>query len=235
MSLTVVADGVGRWTLAHGQDPVDLLAEQGLVGRPASSSIGADGDVEIHYEVAPVAAAGSRRGSGVASLGGSAGVRGEAEDERRVRRLQRLGAYAIVAHDGRLLMSQLSDNVVGGAGLWTLPGGGVDPGEAPLDALVREVHEETGQRVVAGDLVQVQSAHRVGPDASGGRGYEDFQAVRLIHLAHCPEPGPARVIEVDGSTGAAAWVPLDEVPGLPLGSMMAPAWPWVPGSESYPL
>lgn len=31
--------------------------------------------------------------------------------------------------------------------VWVLPGGGIDPGESPEEALVREIHEETGYRV----------------------------------------------------------------------------------------
>lgn len=219
MSVVLVAGDV-RLPLRHGQHPVDLLAEHGWVGEPVSSRLGRRGEVEIHYDVAAV--------DPVEPV--PVGEAGPA-----VRRLQRVGAYAIIVSADRLLMSQLADDVVGGAGLWTLPGGGVDPGEEPLDGLVREVYEETGQQVRPGALVQVQSAHRVGADASGGSGYEDFHAVRLIHLAQCPDPGPAQVVEVDGSTGAAAWVPLAEVPDLPLGSMMPLLWPWVSGSISYPL
>lgn len=36
---------------------------------------------------------------------------------------------------------------------WVTPGGGVDPGESDLEAAVRELWEETGLRVDAGDLV----------------------------------------------------------------------------------
>lgn len=220
MSVVVVVRDIGRWPLLHGRDPVDVLAEHGFAGEPLCAVRGPADEVELHYEVAPREV--------VAAPAPTPTPPG-------ARRTQRLGAYAVVVDEGRLLMSQLAEWVPGGGGLWTLPGGGVEPGEEPLSGVVREVHEETGQTAIAGDLVQVQSTHRVGPDASGGRSHEDFHSVRLIHLATCPRPIPARVVEVDGSTGAAAWVPLGQVPALPLGDMVRRAWPFVAGGESYPV
>ncbi|WP_336053084.1 NUDIX hydrolase [Streptomyces sp. CA2R101] len=52
--------------------------------------------------------------------------------------------------DGRvLLMRRAADDFLGG--LWELPSGGVDPGESLLDALRREVREETGLPLVSID------------------------------------------------------------------------------------
>jgi mutator protein MutT len=52
-------------------------------------------------------------------------------------------AAAIVRDEGgRILLQRRSDN-----GMWSLPGGAIDPGEAPAQAVVREVYEETGLRV----------------------------------------------------------------------------------------
>lgn len=46
---------------------------------------------------------------------------------------------AIFDRAGRLLLARHVHD-----GLWATPGGGVEPGESPLDAAVREVREETG-------------------------------------------------------------------------------------------
>ena len=61
--------------------------------------------------------------------------------DRRYRR--RPGIYAILARDGRILLTHQAWPVPE----FQLPGGGIDPGEAPLAALHREVREETGWRI----------------------------------------------------------------------------------------
>lgn len=52
----------------------------------------------------------------------------------------RLGAFATVRDEhGRILLGLRCDG-----DFWGQPGGGVEPGETPWDAVVREIHEETG-------------------------------------------------------------------------------------------
>ena len=67
----------------------------------------------------------------------------------------RLAAYAVCMEDGRVLLARhvsprASRN-------WTLPGGRVEHGEDPFDAVIREVAEETGCAAVAERLLGVDS------------------------------------------------------------------------------
>ena len=59
---------------------------------------------------------------------------------------------AVIADSsGRLLLIRRANEP--GRGLWSLPGGRVEPGESDEQAVVREVAEETGLVVTAGALV----------------------------------------------------------------------------------
>jgi ADP-ribose pyrophosphatase YjhB (NUDIX family) len=52
---------------------------------------------------------------------------------------------------GRLLLIKRGHEP--GAGLWSLPGGRIEPGETDADALIREMLEETGLAVEPGPLL----------------------------------------------------------------------------------
>ena len=126
---------------------------------------------------------------------------------------QRVGAYAVMLreHGGRVevLLSRLAPRV-SRTELWTLPGGGVDHGEDPRTAVVREIHEETGLDATVSETAHVYSAHL--PRASRDGQLVDAHAIRIVYdgwvAPDAPEP---RVVEVDGSTVEAAWKPLDDV------------------------
>jgi 8-oxo-dGTP diphosphatase len=61
----------------------------------------------------------------------------------------------VIHRDGRLLLTRRPPG--GPLGLmWELPGGKIEPGEAPAVALVREVHEELGVGAVAGETLAVE-------------------------------------------------------------------------------
>lgn len=132
-------------------------------------------------------------------------------EQPEVVRRQRVAAYAICLRERRILLSQLSDRT-GWPGLWTLPGGGIDHGEDPKDAVVREVYEETGYVLERGPLLEVDSRHFQGQGLNGL--VEDFHSIRLIYAGAIRSTDEPRVIEVDGSTARAAWVDLAELANL---------------------
>ncbi len=60
-----------------------------------------------------------------------------------VRYRRRMGAYAVLVREGRVLLTYQEEPLPE----FQLPGGGLDPGESPVQALHREVFEETGWRI----------------------------------------------------------------------------------------
>jgi ADP-ribose pyrophosphatase YjhB (NUDIX family) len=118
-----------------------------------------------------------------------------------VEQRQRVGAYVVCVREGSLLMVRFTRSE-----RWTLPGGGLDHGEHPRDAAVREVAEETGLEVLLGELVDVDS--RLWDDQ------EDVlvHAIRILYTGEIT--GGTLRDEIGGSSDHAAWVPLADVVGL---------------------
>lgn len=109
-----------------------------------------------------------------------------------------VGAVAI--SDDALLMVQRATEP--GAGKWSLPGGRVEHGELLAEALVREVHEETGVDVVCGDFIDW--VERIS---------DEFHFV-IADFWVTPMSADAPVSGTDAA--AARWVPIVELLELPL-------------------
>lgn len=106
--------------------------------------------------------------------------------------------------DGRLLLQRRADNQ-----LWSVPGGAVELGESVLDALRREVKEETGLDVEADRLIGVYSS----PDYLVE--YDDGEVRQQFSLAFaCHVTGGA--LQTSSESLDVAWVHPDDLPGLSL-------------------
>lgn len=65
----------------------------------------------------------------------------------------RSAVRVIVRADDHVLLFEDSDPAYAEIRWWVTPGGGIDPGETPEQAAVREVEEETGLRVLEHELI----------------------------------------------------------------------------------
>lgn len=107
---------------------------------------------------------------------------------------------AVIAGPGpRVLLVQRANPPL--AGSWTLPGGKVRGGETIAAALEREVLEETGLRVLAGELVQVVELIREGHHY-------------VIHDHLCTQVDVNVEPRAGDDASAVRWVRASELPAL---------------------
>lgn len=106
----------------------------------------------------------------------------------------------VAVHEGRLLVVRRAHEP--GRGLWSVPGGRVEAGETLAEACVRELREETGLDVVAGDVV----GRLERPSPSG--------ATYVIDDLACTVVGGALVAGDDADD--ARWVTRAQLEAMPL-------------------
>lgn len=141
--------------------------------------------------------------------------------EPRLRPVRTRSAVRVIVTDGASVL-MLSDTDPGATGSrwWVTPGGGIDAGELPVQAAVRELAEETGRAVaeaeLAGPVLRRLVVH----------GYSDqvLAQSELFYLLRVREPFD---LDVSGFTEEEkltiqtwAWLPIDR-----LGLQREPVWP----------
>jgi ADP-ribose pyrophosphatase YjhB (NUDIX family) len=105
--------------------------------------------------------------------------------------VRRVFASVAILDDRRVLLVREAEP----PGCWNLPGGGLERGEAPLDAARRELREETGLEVMPDELVGVYAGPRW---------------VRFVFAARAAEGTPIAGAEIQ----SVHWVGLDELGDL---------------------
>jgi 8-oxo-dGTP diphosphatase len=132
-------------------------------------------------------------------------------------KIRRVGAYGLCRDAGGRVLLAHNSPASEFPGWWTLPGGGVDQGEHPDDAVVREFVEETGLRVRRAGLHAVLSDVARLP-SNGALEHTD----RIVYDVEVV--GGELRAELDGTTDRVEWVTPDDRPLMPFTAQLL-NWP----------
>jgi 8-oxo-dGTP diphosphatase len=129
--------------------------------------------------------------------------------EREYPSVPLVGVAGVVVRNGCVLLIQRGREP--SRGQWSVPGGRLHLGERVRDGVEREILEECGVRVRAGELLSV--ADLIQQDDEGRVRYH-YVLVDLAAEYLSGEPRPA------SDALAARWVPFDELPALEIPDRM---------------
>jgi len=118
----------------------------------------------------------------------------------------RIAARAIVLHDDKLL---LMERWRPGRHYFSIPGGGLEPGETPEAAVRREVLEETSCQIEVGREVYTV-------DLDDGSHHHIFLCKYMSGEPKLPEDSPEALKMHDDNQYKPCWVDIADLPDLPI-------------------
>lgn len=113
-----------------------------------------------------------------------------------------VSAVALIDKDNRVLLAQRRQSSERFAGLWEFPGGKVEHGETPQDALLRELHEEL--------LIETWDSC-LAPLTFASHNYEDFHLLMPLFVCRKWSGTPQCVVHSE-----LKWVPPHEIRLYPM-------------------
>jgi 8-oxo-dGTP pyrophosphatase MutT (NUDIX family) len=120
----------------------------------------------------------------------------------------------IISSDDKILLGKTGVY----SGLWVVPGGGIDPGETKLEALRREILEETGIDIKGMKIVDMK-VDLTGESEKNLRGTGERVHVKMrFHNYRISVPLPADKVKIKATDDlvAATWFSRQELPKLNL-------------------
>ena len=117
----------------------------------------------------------------------------------------RIASYALILNANEVLLCRLSKQLPKWEGYWTLPGGGIEFGESPEEAMIREVEEETGLLVSPKSIAKIDTIL----DRT-----EKFHGIRIIYEVEIM--GGSLRSELSGTTDLCEWHTIHPSPKINL-------------------
>lgn len=107
--------------------------------------------------------------------------------------VRRPSARGIVIKDGKVAMIHSAQY-----DYYKFPGGGIEAGETPKEAMIREVKEESGLTVIPESIKELGNVHRRSKTALGGLFIQD----NFYYTCSCEdEPGERRLDDYESEEG----------------------------------